>query len=254
MDIFSVLPKRLKDTREARGLTQAEAGDAVGKAQTYVSNLENGINRPGVLTLLSDLADLYEVSLDYIFGRTDNPIPHSEVRASSPASRSLLLSLASLPEHKRLEVAAFTDALVAREKSQYAYWTVVVCDDCGEDMAGAIAENGEVYYWHESDECSRQTIREKELDAAVMEATRRLTNELSRGDQETAKGGFVNSLHKFARDLGLIKKNSPVDIADVNALITEILSHKNRAIPHAWLSRHFQIRVANGKVETVKVM
>ncbi len=64
--------RRLRDLREDNDLTQREIADILGTKQTVYSRYERGYQNIPLEYLLS-LADYYSVSVDYIFGRTDNP-------------------------------------------------------------------------------------------------------------------------------------------------------------------------------------
>lgn len=64
--------RRLRDLREDNDLTQKQIADILGTKQTIYSRYERGYqNIP--LEFLLTLADYYNVSIDYIFGRTDIP-------------------------------------------------------------------------------------------------------------------------------------------------------------------------------------
>ncbi len=65
MKVFSV---RLKELRLKKGLTQTELGEKVGVKQNTFTNWENGKREPNFENLIK-LADLLEVSLDWLFGR-----------------------------------------------------------------------------------------------------------------------------------------------------------------------------------------
>ena len=63
---------RIRDLREDRDLTQTQMGVLLSCSQRVYSNYERGdIDIP--TTTLSKLADFYDVSVDYLLGRTDNP-------------------------------------------------------------------------------------------------------------------------------------------------------------------------------------
>lgn len=62
--------KRLKDLREDNDLYQKEIADIIKVSQQYYSEYEKG-NRPIPLEKLIILADYYNVSIDYIVGRTN---------------------------------------------------------------------------------------------------------------------------------------------------------------------------------------
>lgn len=61
---------RLRDMREDADLTQAQVAEMLGIAQTVYSRYERGFQTIP-LGLLINLADRYEVSLDYLTGRTN---------------------------------------------------------------------------------------------------------------------------------------------------------------------------------------
>lgn len=65
MKVFS---ERLKELRLKKGLTQTELGKKVGVKQNTFTNWENGKREPNFETIIK-IADLLEVSLDWLFGR-----------------------------------------------------------------------------------------------------------------------------------------------------------------------------------------
>lgn len=72
---------RLKDLREDKDYTQQKVADYLACNRSAYSNYEMGI-RSVPLEVLWKLADLYETSVDYLIGRTDEtkPYPKSEVK------------------------------------------------------------------------------------------------------------------------------------------------------------------------------
>lgn len=71
-DIF---PERVLSLRKARGLKQEELGDAVGLTKFAISDIERG-KRLTSMEVLVALADFFDVSLDYLVGRSDDPKRH----------------------------------------------------------------------------------------------------------------------------------------------------------------------------------
>lgn len=64
--------RRIRDLREDRDLTQKRMGEILSCSQRVYSNYERGeLDIP--TEILIKLADYYNVSVDYILGRTDNP-------------------------------------------------------------------------------------------------------------------------------------------------------------------------------------
>ena len=64
--------RRIRDLREDRDMTQAQMGRILACSQRVYSNYERGdLDIP--TAVLIRLADYYDVSVDYLLGRTDNP-------------------------------------------------------------------------------------------------------------------------------------------------------------------------------------
>ena len=63
---------RLKELRFYKEKTQLQVQMETGIEQALLSKYENGVRVPPTETLVI-LADYYDVSMDYIMGRTDNP-------------------------------------------------------------------------------------------------------------------------------------------------------------------------------------
>ena len=64
--------ERIKQLRAEHGLTQDAVGKIIGVKRYSVYTYEKGLNYPEVRGLII-LADYFNVSLDYLVGRTDNP-------------------------------------------------------------------------------------------------------------------------------------------------------------------------------------
>ena len=64
--------KRLKDLREDNDMKQVQIAEFLGIQQTVYSRYERGAQNIPLEHLLF-LADYYNVSTDFILGRTDNP-------------------------------------------------------------------------------------------------------------------------------------------------------------------------------------
>ncbi|MBE7049428.1 MAG: helix-turn-helix transcriptional regulator [Ruminococcaceae bacterium] len=62
--------KRIAELRKEKGLNQVGLALKLNVSQKMISAYESGIHQPSVETL-SKLADIFNVSVDYIIGRTD---------------------------------------------------------------------------------------------------------------------------------------------------------------------------------------
>ena len=63
---------RLKELRRARGITQVKMSIDLCMAQNTISRYENELREADYKTLIL-FADYFDVSIDYLLGRTDNP-------------------------------------------------------------------------------------------------------------------------------------------------------------------------------------
>ncbi len=63
---------RLKELRENRGISQLKLALDLNMNQNSISRYENGIRQADYKTLIA-LADYFNVSVDYLLERTDNP-------------------------------------------------------------------------------------------------------------------------------------------------------------------------------------
>lgn len=66
------LAQRLKYLRESVNLSQVKIAELMGATQASVNRYENGQTTPPLKVLLW-YADFFDVSMDYIFARTENP-------------------------------------------------------------------------------------------------------------------------------------------------------------------------------------
>lgn len=83
---------RLQRIRKERKIKQIEAADAAGVGRPYISDLENG-NKDGSLEVILKLAKFYDVSLDYLFGRSDLPHTQSSESVAHDEKERILLQI-----------------------------------------------------------------------------------------------------------------------------------------------------------------
>lgn len=70
---MSIFSKRLKYLREKSNYSQKKVAASLGISNVQLSRYESGDRNPDPDTL-AHLADYFNVSVDYLLGRTDNPI------------------------------------------------------------------------------------------------------------------------------------------------------------------------------------
>ena len=69
---MKIFGERIRSLRESMNYSQVKFAETFGIGQSSVVRYEKGEASPS-LELLVKIADYYDVSLDYVLGRTDNP-------------------------------------------------------------------------------------------------------------------------------------------------------------------------------------
>ena len=72
---FPSFSSRLKELRTNKNITMDKLGKDIGVTRATISNFENGQRKPS-LDVVIKLADYFQVSIDYLVGRTDDPTFH----------------------------------------------------------------------------------------------------------------------------------------------------------------------------------
>jgi transcriptional regulator with XRE-family HTH domain len=65
-------PDRLKELRNAKGITQKQMAELFNMTERGFRGYEMGLSTPHYETLVK-LADYFNISLDYLTGRSDTP-------------------------------------------------------------------------------------------------------------------------------------------------------------------------------------
>lgn len=63
---------RLKEIRKSKGISQLKLAIDLNTTQNTISRYENGKREPGINELIQ-IADYFNISIDYLLERTDNP-------------------------------------------------------------------------------------------------------------------------------------------------------------------------------------
>lgn len=104
--------KRLREERLKKKLTQAMLADILRIDQTSISKYETGKQFPD-LSVLNDIANFFEVSLDYLTGRTDIRI--SQESSCKKTSANILSHLDELSDESIEELEDYLKFLKLRE-------------------------------------------------------------------------------------------------------------------------------------------
>ena len=68
-------PERLLSLRAERGITQKKLAADLGLSEVAIQNYEGQRRKPAYDVLIA-LADYFDVSIDYLVGRSDDPARH----------------------------------------------------------------------------------------------------------------------------------------------------------------------------------
>ncbi len=79
-----LLGQRIRELRERQGMSQVALSRALGASINAINMLEVGSTRAPHIDRLIAIADLFNVSIDYLVGRADDPRPRR--RREKPAS------------------------------------------------------------------------------------------------------------------------------------------------------------------------
>jgi transcriptional regulator with XRE-family HTH domain len=69
--------QRLRKLRDKKGITQKELSKILNLSESAIGMYERGEREPNFETI-NKLADYFEVEVDYLLGRTDDPTPPGE--------------------------------------------------------------------------------------------------------------------------------------------------------------------------------
>ena len=95
--------ERLRQLRQEKKMTQVAMGQAVDISPRMISFYESGNHFPREEIILKRIADLFEVSLDYLLG-------HSDLREEA-SLKKLCAAYRTLPEAERRTVMSFVEFL-----------------------------------------------------------------------------------------------------------------------------------------------
>jgi len=70
-----IFSQRLNRLRQAKNISHEKLANELGLTRATVSHWENGLRLPS-LEIATALADFFDVSLDYLVGRSDDPRRH----------------------------------------------------------------------------------------------------------------------------------------------------------------------------------
>lgn len=90
----NLVSERLRLARKAKSLTQVQVKNFTNIHNKTLSGYEKGVSEPDLDTLKT-LANLYETSIDYLVGNTDDPTP-PQSRRENPKYEEYVLTAPTL--------------------------------------------------------------------------------------------------------------------------------------------------------------
>ena len=99
-------PEILKELREKKGFTQKQLAEALYLSKTTISQYENGTHTPSIESFIK-LADIFDVSIDYLLGRTAMPVTFSLLKKSFSSEENVddfINMLLSLDHQHRMDL------------------------------------------------------------------------------------------------------------------------------------------------------
>ena len=105
------LPEIFKELREKKGFTQEQLASILNLSKNAISHYEKNINAPSIETL-QRLADVFDVSIDYLIGRTTISFKFSMLKNSFAKGHSIddfLQQLLSLDNQHRSDILKLMD-------------------------------------------------------------------------------------------------------------------------------------------------
>lgn len=103
---MSYLGERLRKARERKGLKQVQVHEKTGINNKTLSRYESGGSEPDVETLKT-LAELYEVSLDWLTGHTEDPSPSEKKEKPDELSNTFFREWDKADEEKKKRTLDF---------------------------------------------------------------------------------------------------------------------------------------------------
>lgn len=108
------LPKRLRYIRDRKGFSQKFVAEKLEIKSNTLSGYESGRRVPDP-EMLSKIADIYEVTTDYLIGRSNQPklMESGEIQKKSNIEEALK-KIESLPIDKQNEIEDYIDFILSK--------------------------------------------------------------------------------------------------------------------------------------------
>ena len=88
---MSVRTDRVKMLRETADLQQGDAAFRMGISQAHLSRIESGQVQSVGIGVLKKIADIYQVSIEYLIGVSDDPYPRGKTKMTEDEAELLYI-------------------------------------------------------------------------------------------------------------------------------------------------------------------
>lgn len=145
---MATFAERLRSLRQEKGWSQQRLADELKLSKSSVNMYERGEREPGFETMES-IADLFNVDMNYLYGRTDIKIADPIIRTDSHASQSIPKGFIPMPEMVQVpligSIACGTPITAEQNIKSYigvpAAWRADFALEChGDSMAPTICD------------------------------------------------------------------------------------------------------------------
>lgn len=135
---MNTLGERLSKARKLKGLTQQEAANRLGVSNGTISGYERGYRDPDT-DILTAMSNLYESSIDYLTGRTENPN-----RTLSDPSRALIDGvIAELTDEEIIDKIDFmVDGVKLDDASVKLFVALIRAQRAAKEQSAAVQAGG----------------------------------------------------------------------------------------------------------------
>lgn len=114
--------KRLKQLRKERGWRQQDVADRLGIPRSNIAAYEATDRQPKDNELLAKLASLFNTSVDYLLGKTDNKAPIEEIHKSNKKTVDLLEILDKAMDNENNDELYLDGVPVDEETAKWLYF------------------------------------------------------------------------------------------------------------------------------------
>ena len=110
-----MLEIRLKELRNKANITQKELAEAINTSQQNIAFYEKGERKPKH-DMVEKLANFFNVSTDYLLGKTDIPEPESDIDLDSAIDNSVAYDGTPITDNDREIIKDFLKDYFANKK------------------------------------------------------------------------------------------------------------------------------------------